>query len=66
MKGGKASFQFNVQKQPVLKSSDEFLAKKLHLDARTEFPQDGKMSSGGTSTGSTDFCKKGSCSRWCS
>ena len=56
----KAGFMFNVQKQPVLVSDGASLAKKLHLDTKTESHQGGRKSARSVSTSSIYPKKKGS------
>ena len=70
MRGGKIRpyivFRFNVQEQSVLESCGGSLAKKLHLNTRTESQYSGRKSSGSASANLTDPRKKGSHDGWCS
>ena len=57
----RTGFHFNVQKRPVPKSSGTTLAKRPHLESRTETQQGGRKSTGDiVSASSTDSRKKGS------
>ena len=64
MRGGKArpktGFHFNVQKRPMPESTGISLAKRPHLESRTEAHQgDRKYTAGCVSASYTDSRKKG-------